>query len=289
MTAGSDGAIWYTAGNKVGRITTSGTATEYTLPAGSFPEGITTGPDGALYITEAGTNKIARLTTDLASYSDAMVHTGSSNPWEITTGPDGALWFVEPQSSRIGRSTTGLSTSDYFILTNANPREIVSDPYGGSKLWICDASDQEIEQITTGGGVSGFYYYNYTGGVFPSANFYDMAAGADHALYITAYNAAQIVRFDTTTDTFTDTVVGSISYSSPVGITAGPDGALWFTQYGGIGRITTGTSPTVTHYPLPQTYINQPEPIIAGPDGALWFGENKQGFTGGTNQIGRLQ
>src|SRR5438876_7654958 len=54
ITAGLDGNLWFTefAGNKIGRITTSGVFTEFTLPttcgssSGCSPIGITTGPDG---------------------------------------------------------------------------------------------------------------------------------------------------------------------------------------------------------------------------------------------------
>jgi hypothetical protein len=67
-------------------------------------------------------------------------------------------------------------------------------------------------------------------------------------------------------------------------ITAGPDGALWFTDPVGnqIGRIaTTGngcslSSPCITEYPVPLAN-SHPETITAGPDGALWF---TGGYTG---------
>src|SRR5580700_8622609 len=71
--------------------------------------------------------------------------------------------------------------------------------------------------------------------------------------------------------------------SSPFVITAGPDGALWFTEQAGnnqnIGRITT--SGAITEY-LPPTYHSGPNSIATGADGALWFTEN------GANQIGRI-
>jgi streptogramin lyase len=53
-------------------------------------------------------------------------------------------------------------------------------------------------------------------------------------------------------------------------ITAGPDGALCFTENPGdrIGRITT--TGEITEYPLPGGAEN-PYWITAGPDGALWF------------------
>jgi streptogramin lyase len=69
--------------------------------------------------------------------------------------------------------------------------------------------------------------------------------------------------------------------SSPVRITAGPDGNLWFTEFGGnsIGRITpTGT---ITEFPLPDA-ASGPAGITAGPDGNVWFTEDAG------NRIGRI-
>src|SRR5262245_51280255 len=57
--------------------------------------------------------------------------------------------------------------------------------------------------------------------------------------------------------------------SQPNSMTVGPDGALWFTNYGNnsIGRIST--TGVVTNYTDPR--ILHPGVITAGPDGALWF------------------
>ncbi len=71
--------------------------------------------------------------------------------------------------------------------------------------------------------------------------------------------------------------------SYPVGITAGPDGALWFTGNGAnsskIGRITTAG--VITEFLLP-TANSGPNSITTAPDGALWFTES------GTSKIGRI-
>jgi virginiamycin B lyase len=69
--------------------------------------------------------------------------------------------------------------------------------------------------------------------------------------------------------------------SGPLGITAGPDGALWFTEWykSKIGRIPT--SGTFTEYVVPTANSN-PLIITVGPGGALWFAES------GNNKIGRI-
>jgi len=71
--------------------------------------------------------------------------------------------------------------------------------------------------------------------------------------------------------------------NTPGAITAGPDGALWFTNdtnnnSGSIGRITT--TGKVTIYTAPG--INAPVGITAGPDGTLWFADSNN------DSIGRI-
>jgi RHS repeat-associated protein len=67
--------------------------------------------------------------------------------------------------------------------------------------------------------------------------------------------------------------------SQPSGITAGPDGNMWFTEYavGKIGRITPAG--VVTEFSLP-TGNSGPSGITAGPDGNLWFTETIAGKVG---------
>jgi virginiamycin B lyase len=93
----------------------------------------------------------------------------------------------------------------------------------------------------------------------------------------TGFGAADL--FYPTPPTITEFLIPT-SGSSPDGIAAGPDGALWFTESGGkIGRITTDG--VITEFPVP-TANSQPHGIAAGPDGAMWFTENY------ANQIGRI-
>ena len=60
-------------------------------------------------------------------------------------------------------------------------------------------------------------------------------------------------------------------YDYPIGITAGSDGNLWFTEQLGnkIGKISPATG-EITEYQLP-TCDFSPIAITAGPDGNLWF------------------
>jgi virginiamycin B lyase len=77
---------------------------------------------------------------------------------------------------------------------------------------------------------------------------------------------------------------------TPLSITSGPDGNLWFTDYGTdeIGMINP-TTHTITEFPIPNSYYGPVElsDITTGPDGNLWFTGNNV-FSGETALIGMI-
>ena len=168
ITPGPDGALWFTAqggggavpndGGGIGRITTSGSFTEYPFPPGmSGAQQITTGPDGALWFTmgNGGNNEaIGRVTTtgSFTSYPFTSITQGNTEITSITTGSDGALWFFVPTTASIGRITTGgditqfqMMTFSYFTTGSIN---MISGPDGA--LWLAGDGAQ-ILRVTTSG------------------------------------------------------------------------------------------------------------------------------------------
>ena len=71
----------------------------------------------------------------------------------------------------------------------------------------------------------------------------------------------------------------------PERIITGPDGNLWFTESGAIGRITTAG--VVTEFPLP-VGSSDPEGIAAGPDGNIWFTLPYQGKVDRITPLGSI-
>ncbi len=111
--------------------------------SGSDPEGITAGPDGAVWFTERAGNRIGRMTvTGAVTEFDA-----GPGPFGITVGQEGALWFTqtgmalpgEPSApGGIGRLTTS-GVLDLFPLrpqTGETPDDITTGPDGA--IWIAD-------------------------------------------------------------------------------------------------------------------------------------------------------
>jgi hypothetical protein len=152
------------------------------------------------------------------------IPTARSLPANITTGQDGALWFTENGSNKIGRITTAGAITEFPIPTdNSQPWDIQPGPDGA--VWFTESNG----------------FFNRFG-PFPLSN--------KIGRITTTFIANLIEEFTTLSDN-----------STPFGITAGPDGALWFTEYNrdNIGRLSlpkltasavSGLAPLVVTYTM---------------------------------------
>jgi virginiamycin B lyase len=262
ITTGPDGALWFTApsGNNVGRISTSGAISQFSLPNTITLNGIAAGTDGALWLA-TGVDGIGRITTS-GAFTQYIDKTDFVLTNSITAGPDGALWFTDEYYHEIGRITTGGQFTAYLLPgVSSGPSHITTGPDGA--LWFIQDGGAEIGRITTAGAYS-FWTIPSSG-----AGATSIAAGPDGAMWFAENGTSKIGRLTTTGGTFTEYQTKD---EYPAGITAGADGALWFTVNDGtvvaeLGRITTGG--TITYASLPTLKASQA--ITSGPDGALWL------------------
>jgi virginiamycin B lyase len=275
ITVGPDGRTWFTESdnnaNRIGRVDPgTGNVTEFSIPtptnplqAQSGPHGIVTGPDGALWFTENGGNKIGRITTD-GSLTEFPIPSANSFPSDIIVGPDGALWFAEMFGEKLGRITTGGSFSEFAVPTpNGEPWGIATGADGA--IWFTEFNGNKIGRMSTAGSFSEFPIP--TSGPFGTSVPLAIVGGPDGALWFTEGIGNNIGRI-TTAGVITEFAVPT-SGSGLQGITSGPDGALWFTETdaGKLGRITT--SGAITE---PLTSLAGPFGIATGP-GSLWIAE----------------
>ena len=255
------------------------TITEFPLPPGGSPYGITAGPDGNLWYGNpsfpTALPKIGRITpagavTEFEQYPD---------PLYVASGPDGNLWFTA--------SDPGNNAANIVRVTPAGVRTSFQQTSGRYFGGIAGGSDGNLWCAWSTGA------FVFTLGIsritpagahidFPLPNIQSQAggitAGPDGALWFVAPETDRVVRM-TTAGVVTQFAL--TAGSEPSFIVAGPDGNLWFTESAGnkIGRITTAG--VVTEFPVP-TIASSPKGIAVGPDGNIWFTESAG------NKIGRI-
>jgi streptogramin lyase len=296
LAIGPNGNVWFTAydNDAIGRLTPRGKITyftdgitanpEHSVQGAVGPRGITKGPDGNMWFTEHGADRIGRITPDgtITEFSagitppsgPAAADFRDAAPHSIVTGPDGNLWFTEQTADRIGRITpdgtitefgAGITPSPNQALPGvhqyqlAQPGDITKGPDGN--VWFVEQFASRVGRVTPDGVITEFpvpvdppTFDNY------------------------GRESYRIVRVDT--------------------ITAGPDGNVWFSEQAGgppmagnhqakgagaVGRITP--SGEITQFseqfkPGPPEIVEglEPEPspaglrgIAKGADGNLWL------------------
>ena len=245
IAAGPDGRLWVLGAGLDGlvhvwAVRPSGAADAIAslgespaLGVGFLPSGITTGPDGNLWISKL--SSIARVSpagavTEFPVAPDTI-------PTSITAGPDARLWFVASVGTFVARRqglsriTTG-GTIENVLDEQARqgistPSSIIAGPDGN--LWFADGGYNEIVRVAVDPpAATSFPYIGATA----------IASGPDGNIWITAFGRRTLSRL-TPSGEWTDFALAT-PRSNPSGIVAGPDGNIWFTEpeRGAIGRIT---------------------------------------------------
>ena len=277
---------------------------EYVLPLGAYPLSIVAGSDGAMWFStypyftnhpakDLGVGRIT-LTGKQKFY---LINGGT---YDVTPGPDGRIWFTSPYDKPwiVGAITTTGNITTWPAASNGDPESIITGP--DDNIWYTDfGATPDIIRMNTSGtvlatyhssnsyavrlgsGRDGYVWYNMParvgrismtgkqteyaiGGPTYIPEF--MALGPDGRMWECdgTYLVAIVDDFDTTFYPVPQQVNGTY------GLTRGPDGNLWATDFdqGALLRITPSGVITVYNIPTPNMI---PSGITVGPDHNIWF------------------
>ncbi len=153
-----DGNMWVTTTdvNGVARFTPDGTATFFPLAQSAF--GITVGPDGNLWASQA--TNVAKINPATGAAVETPIGGGYADGRGITTGPDGKIWIIGTNRlTRIDPANPGVG-QDVNVITTANPKGMTTGTDGllwfadGDKVVSATAADTPVlTNYTLGGGV----------------------------------------------------------------------------------------------------------------------------------------
>ena len=290
LAPGPDGNLWFAdlgcAGLgrcAIGRITAHGPIIVFTrgLRAGSVPFAITPGPDGNLWFTDEGTiPAIGRITPTgrITEFTRGLRR--GSEPFEIVAGPERQPVVHDPGPPSGDRRITPRGRITEFtrgLRRGSVPFGIAAGPHG--ELWFTDhgcaatghcalgriSRKGRIAELTPGYGAPASRWGSPTA---PAATCGlptrpARSGGSPPPGRVTEYSR------------------GLHAAAFPVGIAAGPDGNMWFTDEGStpaLGRITPRGR--ISEFSAGLVAGSEPALITAAPDGRLWFSRRGQPLGG---------
>jgi streptogramin lyase len=268
VTSGPDGNVWFTDDqdpNHVGRITTSGSATEWAVTHDGGADEIAAGAN-YLWFSETNKNLVGRISTGGVLREFPV----SRHPAGIAVGPDGNLWLAQTEGDgSIARMTTGgaVTTITAGLSKNADPTDIVSGPDG--RLWFTETGVGKIGAITTQGTITEYSVHGTP---------QQITVGPDGNLWFTQTGVAPAIGRITPAGTVLADF--PVTLGAPQGIVTGADGNVYYTNpvTNAVGQVTPAG--TITEYSAGITAAAGLTDITSGPDGRIWFGEHAAGSIG---------
>lgn len=111
LAVSRDGAVWFadSTASSVTRLR-DGVLTPHVAAAlRANPYGVAVDPQGTVWATLQGANKLARITAD-GEMSEIEIPTRASGPSDVAADASGAVWFLEFRANKIGRYLDGRFT-----------------------------------------------------------------------------------------------------------------------------------------------------------------------------------
>lgn len=240
----------------------------------------------ALAPTHANLFHFSPATVSFASPKSTMTYNaGVTTPTQVQNGFSELVWASPSNGTPHGIATLTLTKPAIveFPLNNGNslPEGIAVGP--DNAIWFAENGDSgnAIGRIVTSAAANS-NPTDYSSGMTASAGPTGLAVAPDDGkIWFTEFNLGKIASIDPSSHAIHEYATAGGSMSAPAGITAGPDGKMWFTEsYGSVSKIgrfnatavDSGYVSSIVDFDV-KAGTSGPYWIAAGPDNQLWFTE----------------
>ena len=249
--AAVDGSVWFTNANTpfIGKMSSNGDVTKYKSGVqGAYFTPIVKGSDGRLWFA-GNSQKIHAVTVDGKESTYAI----PSNPTLVESmvlGPDGNVWFTtwnNNQQGLIGKVTPSGNITEYKFKYSGYARGLTVG--ADKKIWF--GSTMGLGTISTDGEVN--LIGGYQGVTLVPWGIASDGKGNVWGIGHDGSTGSKLVRIDATGKT---QVFDTAATKNLFRLYSGPDGTVWFSDWGGgaFGRVASDG--TVTKFAAPDGLEN---------------------------------
>jgi streptogramin lyase len=200
-----------------------------TLTLPSAPNDLVLDKYGNVWFTELNAGALGRLDTLsglIQQYPlSAQKSAQTLNPYGIAIDPQGYVWFTEASTNHLGRLDPRTGLVSYFTMQGPSTplMEITADAHG--IIWATSFSSGLLLSLNPIIGTFTAFYVPSSGGI------YGIVITPAGQVWVTIAAENAIARLDVAANRFIEYAIPS-SGSLPLGIVAGANNTLWFTEAG---------------------------------------------------------
>jgi len=245
---------------------------EYDVPtAKSRPHDPAVAPDGSLWYTGQGANKLGRLDPKTGAFKEFALKTPNSGPHGLVADRDGNIWFTAISAGYVGKLNpkTG-DIAEYRPEGGAqiDPHTPVFDHAG--ILWFTNEETNYIGRLDPNSGKM-----TLTKVPTPHAVPYGIVILKNGTPFFCEFGANKLASIDPSTLKIREYVLPEAD-ARPRRIALAPDGSVYYTDFarGYLGHFDPAGEKLLKEWKSPGGAESEPYGIAVTSDGTVWYSES---------------
>jgi virginiamycin B lyase len=245
---------------------------EYDVPtARSRPHDPALGPDGSLWYTGQGANKLGRLDPKTGVFKEFALKTPNSGPHGLVADREGNIWFTAISAGYVGKldpKTGQIAEYRQEGDVRIDPHTPVFDHKG--ILWFTNEETNYIGRLDPSTGKMRLTKV-------PTAHAvpYGIVVLKDGTPFFCEFGANKLASIDPATMTIREYVLPEAD-ARPRRIALAPDGSVYYTDFarGYLGHFDPATGKLLKEWKSPGGAESEPYGIAVTSDGTVWYSES---------------
>jgi virginiamycin B lyase len=245
---------------------------EYEVPTPkSRPHDPAVAPDGSLWYTGQGANKLGRLDPKTGAFKEYPLKTPASGPHGLVADKSGNIWFTAIAGGYIGKlDPMSGEITEYRPSggTRIDPHTPVFDHNG--ILWFTNEETNYIGRLDPKTGKM-----TLTKSPTPHAVPYGIVILPDNVPIFCEFGTNKLATIDPKTMTIREYTLPAAS-ARPRRIALAPDGTIFYTDYarGYLGHFDPAAEKLLKEWASPAGAESEPYGIAITSDGEVWYSES---------------